>query len=435
MKLLNLRKSSLGAATLWNVGGAALPLLVGLFTIPPLMRGMGQEAFGLLTLVWAAIGYLSLFDFGLGRALTLSLAAARAQQAQIPRALLFTGAMSTLLPGLIGALLLHAMAEPLVVDWLNISPDLQSDTLRAFQLLAWSMPLVSLAAGLRGILEGYEAFKAAALLRMTLGVLNFLLPLSLVLAGFTDLLGLVWVLLAARLFSVLHNVYLLRTAYWSTVGKAWELQRLVQLLKQGGWMGLSNLLGPLMLNFDRFLVTALVSAQVVAYYTVPQDLLIRLLFLPMALATALFPRMTWLFTNGSLEESSALYQKALRLIGLSIGVMALVLAIIAKPALHHWLGLDYAEISSPIGWILLLGVWFNSLAMIPFAAIQARGGAKITSAFHGLELLLYIPLLYVAIQQYALLGAAWVWTGRMAFDFVLLHFYHQKNSSSVLAAP
>src|SRR5256885_11437870 len=57
-----------------NLLGQAAPLIVALLTIPPLLRGYGAERFGVLMLVQAAIGYFNLFEFGLGRALTQSVA-------------------------------------------------------------------------------------------------------------------------------------------------------------------------------------------------------------------------------------------------------------------------------------------------------------------------------------------------------------------------
>ena len=56
--------------TIWNITGSAAPLVVAAVTIPILVAGLGLDRFGLLTLAWTVIGYLSLFDFGLGRALT-----------------------------------------------------------------------------------------------------------------------------------------------------------------------------------------------------------------------------------------------------------------------------------------------------------------------------------------------------------------------------
>ena len=56
--------------TVWNLVGGGAPMIVAVFCIPILIRGLGTSRFGVLTLAWALIGYASLFDLGLGRALT-----------------------------------------------------------------------------------------------------------------------------------------------------------------------------------------------------------------------------------------------------------------------------------------------------------------------------------------------------------------------------
>jgi molybdopterin-containing oxidoreductase family membrane subunit len=65
---------SLKRNSIWNLAGAGLPLLIGAIAIPYLVQRLGVERFGILSLVWSLIGYFSLFDFGMGRALTQQLA-------------------------------------------------------------------------------------------------------------------------------------------------------------------------------------------------------------------------------------------------------------------------------------------------------------------------------------------------------------------------
>src|SRR5437588_11464434 len=54
----------------WNLLSLVAPMLVALGAIPSLIRTLGADRFGILTLAWMLIGYSSLFDLGLGRALT-----------------------------------------------------------------------------------------------------------------------------------------------------------------------------------------------------------------------------------------------------------------------------------------------------------------------------------------------------------------------------
>ena len=45
-------------------------MAVAVVTIPALIGRLGTDRFGVLTLAWILLGYFSLFDLGLGRALT-----------------------------------------------------------------------------------------------------------------------------------------------------------------------------------------------------------------------------------------------------------------------------------------------------------------------------------------------------------------------------
>src|SRR3954471_24046401 len=65
-----LRGRLLASNALWQLLSQVIPLAVGLLTIPVLLKGMGVERFGLLTLAWVFVGYFSFFDAGLSRALT-----------------------------------------------------------------------------------------------------------------------------------------------------------------------------------------------------------------------------------------------------------------------------------------------------------------------------------------------------------------------------
>ena len=69
-KQFNLNSHSISLNIFWNLLGNGTPMLAALFAIPILIDGLGLERFGVLTLSWMVVGYFSLFDLGLGRALT-----------------------------------------------------------------------------------------------------------------------------------------------------------------------------------------------------------------------------------------------------------------------------------------------------------------------------------------------------------------------------
>ena len=57
----------------------------------------------------------------------------------------------------------------------------------------------------------------------------------------------------------------------------------------GGWLTVTNVVGPLMTYLDRFVVGAVADMAAVAHYATPYDLVPKLLLVPFALAGVLFP--------------------------------------------------------------------------------------------------------------------------------------------------
>ena len=62
--------------TALNLGSRVLPAIVGVVAIPIIIRGLGLEQYGILSLALIIVTYFSLFDSGLGSAITKFVAAA-----------------------------------------------------------------------------------------------------------------------------------------------------------------------------------------------------------------------------------------------------------------------------------------------------------------------------------------------------------------------
>lgn len=419
---------SLKRNTLWNLAGTGLPLLIGAVTIPYLIGKIGIEAFGVLTLVWALIGYFSLFDFGLGRALTQQVAVARSAglHAQLP-SLVKTGLRFTTATGVAGGLILAAFANQLALHWLNVSVPLQPSTRQALLIAATGIPLTTVTTGLRGILEAYENFKVVNLLRIGLGAANFGLPaLSVMFIG-GSLAWIVTSLIAARAVVLLAHVWLVyqeMPAGWASARFSKENMR--GLLSFGIWMTVSNIIGPLMVTADRFVISAVLGASVVAYYTVPFDVLTRVLVVPGALTSALFPRLAAVMTT-DVAEAKRLYQKSLKTIIAVLIPICLLIAVGSKWGMTLWLGQEFAEHSWTIVCVMAAGVLLNGIAYVPFAAIQAAGDARATAFLHIFELMLYLPLLFLSLKMYGLVGAAVAWSARVCIDLIVLLIFSKTK--------
>ena len=423
---------SLRRNTLWNLAGTGLPLLLGAVTIPYLIKTAGVEAFGVLTLVWALIGYFSLFDFGLGRALTQKVAALRSGELiHQMSGLVKTGLWFTAITGVVGGALLAILAYQLAFHFLKVSVVLQPSTYHALLIAAVGIPLTTITTGLRGVLEAYEDFKVVNLLRIGLGAANFGLPALSVMLINTSLVWMVASLVFARAVVMLAHLVLVNQrlpAGW--ISGKFETSNLKNLLSFGAWMTVSNIISPLMVTADRFVISAVLGAGLVAYYTVPYEALSRVLILPSALTSALFPRLAFLKKN-DFSEARRLYKKCLFLVATAMIPICVAIALFAKWGLNMWLGADFSEKSWMVVIIMAVGIMLNGIAFVPFASIQASGDARSTAILHMIELAFYMPCLLVTLNYFGILGAATSWTLRAFLDLIALLFIEKKEANLI----
>jgi O-antigen/teichoic acid export membrane protein len=411
----------------WSLLGTGMPLILGIVTIPVILEGLGMVSFGLLTLIWTAIGYFGLFDFGLGRALTQRVAAMRAHEGSLDLTEIAQGLWLVVIFGLLGAGVMHGVGLYYVNAVLDLSGPALREAQMAVVISAWSIPLVTVSSGLRGILEGLEAFKKAGLLRGLLGTLNFLLPWCMVVMGHASLVWMVWSLVLARGVNVCLNLWWLRSVLSKGmffVAPKWVKAK--SLFRFGFWMTVSNVVGPFMVAADRFLVASALGTGLLAYYTVPQDAVLRLLVLPAAWATIWFPRFTKVYMQGDVKSMQSELRGGMRVVFWVMGPLCLVLGYFVSPLLGIWLGEAFASNTWMVAQVLLLGLFLNAMAHLPLAAIQAIGRVDLTAKLHVVELLLFVPGLIFAVTHWGIMGAAWAWTARTAVDFVFLFIFSHK---------
>lgn len=412
---VNIRKN-----TLWNFFGSAAPMLIGLVTIPYLYHNIGIERIGVLTIVWALIGYFSIFDFGLGRAITQRIAGLDSfNNDEKKKTIATTGVSLTLLIGIVGGVLGIAVIELFGVSWINAAPYLNKEITSSFLLACLAIPATTTTAGMRGILEGEQRFKVVNLLKFALGLSNFLGPMATIALFGPRLDYAVGTLVLAR-YITLFAYFLCISRVIGKATNSLSRKESKQLFHFGGWITVSNIISPLMVIGDRFFIGNIVGAGAVAYYTIPVDMLFRLLIIPAALSTTLFP----LFSQKKNDHVfiTKYYNKAIGLIFSAMSIIMLIVLFFGETLLGYWLGPEFAKNSYTVAAIISLGVLFTSIAQVPFAYIQATGDAKSTTLIHLIELVIYIPVLLHLITIYGITGAAIAWTLRAALDLALLQF-------------
>lgn len=414
-------RKKLVANSLINLVGQIIPVFVGIFAIRVIVHGLGIEEFGLLTLLWAALGYFAFLDLGLGRAIIKFVAEGFEKGEREKNAGYFWYSIFVMTAfSVTGTLLLYIFAPQVVELLAEIPQNLNQTALGSFRIMGLMIPLVIWTSALRGVLEADSRFFLANILTAINGICNYLVPAIVITLG-GHLYVVMMTLLAVRVVILLIHCLIIFGNYpeFRRFNKLSKLE-VKKVLSFGGWATVSNIISPMMMYFDRFVLSSMLPVGMIAYYTTPYEMVSRLMIIPAAIARTLFPELSKVSKGGdSIEE---LFAQSLKYVLSFMFFISASLILFAQFGLKIWLGDDFSHNSYLILQVFALGLFFNSLGNIPYTYVHSMGRPDSTAKMHLVELPIYLVLLFSMVKNFGILGAAWAWLIRAALDFFILTY-------------
>ncbi|MBN2412752.1 flippase [candidate division KSB1 bacterium] len=420
------RGGLLARNTLLNIVFQAVPLVIALVTIPILIRGLGTDRFGVLSIAWMFMGYFSLFDFGISRVLIKMVGEklAAEQTDDIPP-LYWTGFIIMTVIGVVVSVIVFIVSPWLVYNILKIPQNLLTESLLAFKMIALSVPLVITTAALWGVMEACQRFLPVNCIRVLNSALTLVLPI--IILQFTQNIG--YIVLSMTLGRLLLWFVSLFFSFsvLPILRKRFILSKSVirPIIRLGFWMTISNIISPLMVYFDRFLIGAIISVTAVTYYVTPYEVVTKLLMVAVALNRVLFPAFS-VSQSMQPERAFQIYDWGRKTLFIILFPVILSVIVLAENILGIWVGSDFVKNSTFIMQCIAIGVFFNAQAQVSFGLIQAAGKPNITAKLHLVEFPLYFSLLWILVHQFGINGAAVAWMIRTILDSVLLFFFADR---------
>ena len=413
----------------WNLFSLTAPMLVAVAAIPALLAELGTDRFAVLTIAWTLIGYSSLFDMGLGRALTklVSEDTAGAKLAGV----VWTGLALIFALGCAGALIFALGSGALARSVLKIPAELQAETVAGLLWIAVAIPGVTLTAGLRGVLEARQRFGSLGAIRTVTGILTFLGPLAAA-KLWGGLPAVIFTIAAIRILSLLAHAGLCAAAAPELFSdRHIRVSQAGPLFRFGGWLTVSNLISPLMVSMDRFLVGIYLPVSSVAYYATPFEIVTKLLVIPSSVTPVMFPALSKSIA-GDATRARQLYRRGLAaILAILTPATALVVAL-AYPGLRLWLGDEFASNGYRALQLLAIGVLINAAAYMPSTYLHAAGRPDVNAKLHLIEFPIYLPLACVLIQTAGIEGAAMAWVLRVTLDAALLFWLARRTEPAAM---
>ena len=412
----------------WNLIGLGLPLIIAALSVPGLLAAIGTERFGFLALAWGLIGYASMLDLGIGRATTQRVSELRNGDHchEIPD-LIATATRITLVAGIVGMVFIFIFAFSGAYKIIRTDSVPSSEIELSVLLLAFALPMQAISATYRGVNEAFLNFKGINIIRIFLGVANFGAPY--LVSFFTK--ELYW-FIATLVFSRFSALFCYKYLAYRCIKEFMYLKRgkfvsnhASELLKFGGWFSVTSIVGPVMVQADRFFVGGLVSAAAVTLYVIPYELTTQTLIAVGAITTIMFPLITNML-HSSPQQARGVFRLWLFRVGILMSLSMAALAYAMPVLLKLWIGEGVALESIQVGQILCLGVFFNAMGAMYFSYLHAHGKVRATAILHLIELPIYIFLLIFLIKSYGLVGCAIAWVCRTGIDAVGLWFLSEK---------
>ncbi len=386
--------------------GWVLPAATALVAFPLLAQRLGPDRFGVVALAWSVVGWFSLFDFGIARGLTRLIAAraAASRDEDIP-ALVWSASVVLLAIGVVIGAAIWFLAPILVTRALHVPEPLVPEVTLAIRWLGVSIPGVVHATALRGVLEARQQFLRATLLRIPLGIATYALPL-----------------LAPDAAQAVALIVLARTLYWlATWAALGPLARPVrpsaigELWTEGGWITLSTIISPFLVQGDRFALALLLPIAASGWYAASIEVATKMWLFTAALQPVFYSAVSAAYAIDRPRARALMRQAVVVTFGVLL-LPTLALVVFAEPGLRWWMKAAFSvEGAQALPW-LALAVFANCLAQVPYSYLQAGGGARAVALLHVAELPLFALALWLLVPRYGVSGAAAVWCLRMTLD-------------------
>lgn len=410
-------------------------MLLAIIAVPIIIAELGEQRFAVLSIVWLFIGYFSFLDFGIGRATTKLIIESKSYSVKGDFLLMARTSIFVLaIFGIVLSIVLLVSTGYIIDKLIEVPGNLLEEGWICILIVSLTIPFVMALSAARGALEAERKFRLLTIIRIPSNILTYLVPI-LVLIFSDDLILIVFFLSLTRVATFLVHLYFVESFYDAKCSKIFESKHLRSLFKFGSWLTVSNLIGPIMVYFDRLLVGSYISLSQLAYYSTPFEVISKFTNIAGSSSAVLFPSFASLY-HFDKDKMNTLYQQAYKWMLICILFLMAPIILFSNEILSLWINDDFSAESQYVMMFLSAGVYFNAIGTVPYIAIQAAGRPDITGKVHIIELPIYIVALWILTKNFGINGMAFAWALRNLLDvlvFTLLYTLKFARNSQLMA--
>jgi O-antigen/teichoic acid export membrane protein len=399
-------KNLLARNSILNLFGQILPMLVGVLTIPYIIRGLGTDGYGILSIAWMTLGYFSIFDLGLSRA-TTKFVAEHLHPDKVDKVpeLVWTSLTLLVVSGCVFGALVGMFVPVAVTHFFRMPASFIGQARTSLFLLAASMPIILGNDALRGVLEAAQRFDLVNYVKVPASVCFYLLAAMAIVLGI-GVPGIVCLLVLVRLISALAYLLLCFRVFPGLRTKiVFSRAAIRPLATFGGWVMITNFAGPIFGYLERFLIASVLSVGFLTFYSAPFDLVSKAIIFPASIAPALFPYFSYHGGRNG-DEVSDVTSRTVKYLLLVMTPITAVFVFFGREILQLWLGSQFANQSTVVLQLLALSFFLNAFAFVPYTSVQALGRPELKAILDTVALPIYALYCWWLMRRMGINGAA-----------------------------
>lgn len=391
-----------------------LSMPTALIAIPVLFSQMGGQNFGLILVVTLLINHSHILMAGMERSVSLRLAKGSKGEE-------FNALFSLCLVALglsMGTFALFS-GFGLVAEFYDEKGDVVF-----FWYAFVGIPIQFAWATQRAYLIGLEKFNSLGIFNFLQLSAHFLVPTLIVLAldPVAPLPTLLGAIIGFRILVLLGvSCWLVPVKFRSPLSTVLTMK---SLFGYGRWLGAGQALVVLQETCDRFIISIILSPAQAVLYMVPLQLSQKLVMVPQAFATVIFPKIA----RSQNVDFSKLYIFQFLLIGGTLGFF-----LINEMGLKLWLSESYHSEMLFVSAVTFVALCYSAQNFVVASAIEALGKAKLLSKIDAGIFCVYLILMVGAILNFGIYGAAVALLCKeMVVFFMRFHFFPALQGNVVV---
>lgn len=380
-----------------------VPLLIGFFTTPILVRGLGNENYGLYAVILGFMSYS--FSFGIGKIAAKYVAEYRAsgETEKVNPTISATFAFSFSV-AFLGTVVLASFARTIVTDVLLIEgPQVEIAVTSLY--LACAISFATMISQIyQNVLQGLHRFGTYLLVTNVSVLLLGIGNIAIVLGGGGVVTMLVWNTVVVAAIGIIFYLSARRAIPNLRLTFSVDRKTARAVLGYGTSIILYQVFANVLFIFERALLVRKFGAEGLAFYSVPMMLAGYLQLLVASFAVVLFPMVNELLNDR--ERQIELYQKATKIILAVVVFVATTFICTGRVGLRVWINQEFAEHSYSLLVVHSLTFGIIAIGVIAWQIAEGFGHARINAFVTAVWLAIAVPLMLLAADQYGPVGVA-----------------------------